>query len=150
MDVKLGCRTFLEDQVTDPKLRTDLLEKMMKLDPQYATEEERTQGKCSKLRYMQLREKTSTTASLHFRIEGVMLAGDPVKDVDFKKLNDRPAASDAIHMFVSRKITHSAIPKVSRLVNTTFYHLVISCFRVSLSFFSLFFLSSLILSLSSL
>ena len=41
MDVKVGIRTFLEDEVTNPKLRQDLLKKMDKLDANAATDEER-------------------------------------------------------------------------------------------------------------
>lgn len=60
MDVKMGCRTFLEEQVTEPKLRADLFEKMIKLDPDYPTSHERAEGKCTKLRYMQLREQVQS------------------------------------------------------------------------------------------
>ena len=41
MDIKVGIRTFLEDEVSNPKLRPDLLKKMDKLDPSAATAEER-------------------------------------------------------------------------------------------------------------
>lgn len=40
----MGVRTFLESEVAKTKLRKDLLEKMMKLDPNEPTEEERLNG----------------------------------------------------------------------------------------------------------
>ena len=42
MDIKIGMRTFLEDEVSNPKLRADLLGKMDKLDSTAATVEERS------------------------------------------------------------------------------------------------------------
>ena len=41
MDIKIGSRTFLEDEVSNQKLRPDMLKKMDKQDPNEATEEER-------------------------------------------------------------------------------------------------------------
>ena len=41
MDVKIGTRTFLEDEVSNPKVRADLLAKMDKLDSGAATAAER-------------------------------------------------------------------------------------------------------------
>ena len=89
MDIKLGTRTFLEDEVNNPDVRSDLLKKMDKLDSTAATEMEREsvrrrpcrapgpayahaarsvppQGGITKLRYMQFRERTSTSSTLGF------------------------------------------------------------------------------------
>jgi len=74
MDIKLGTRTFLEDEVKNPKVRADLLGKMDKLDPKAATEAEREAGGITKLRYMQFREQTSTSSTLGFRLEGLTVA----------------------------------------------------------------------------
>ena len=41
MDVKVGIRTFLEDEVTNQKIREDLLKKMDKIDKSAATAAER-------------------------------------------------------------------------------------------------------------
>ena len=59
MDIKIGVRTFLEDEVSNPKVREDLLKKMDKLDGTAATAEEREKvcaaaagpatGPCSRL-----------------------------------------------------------------------------------------------------
>jgi len=71
MDIKMGIRTFLEDEVSNPKLRPDLLKKMDKLDSSAATAEERENGGITKLRYMQFREQMSTSSILGFRLEGL-------------------------------------------------------------------------------
>ena len=46
----MGVRTFLESEVTKTTKRKDLLEKMMKLDPNEPTAEEKEHG-ITKLRY---------------------------------------------------------------------------------------------------
>ena len=44
---------------------------MVAVDPSEPTEEENASCSCTKQRYMQFREKMSSTASLGFRIEGI-------------------------------------------------------------------------------
>ncbi|EFP11476.1 CRE-LFE-2 protein [Caenorhabditis remanei] len=69
MDIKIGTRTFLESEVSNTKKRADLYEKMVAIDNDEPTEEERKAGAITKLRYMQFRERESSTAQLGFRIE---------------------------------------------------------------------------------
>lgn len=69
MDIKVGTRTFLESEVSNTKKRTDLFDKMVAIDNDEPTEEERKCGAITKLRYMQFRERESSTAQLGFRIE---------------------------------------------------------------------------------
>ncbi|UMM12286.1 hypothetical protein L5515_001144 [Caenorhabditis briggsae] len=69
MDIKIGTRTFLESEVSNTKKRADLYEKMVTIDNDEPTEEERKCGAITKLRYMQFRERESSTAQLGFRIE---------------------------------------------------------------------------------
>ncbi|PAA80091.1 hypothetical protein BOX15_Mlig012172g2 [Macrostomum lignano] len=71
MDVKMGCRTFLESDTANPELRPDLYKKMTAVDPNQPTEEERRAGAITKLRYMLFREQESTTVSLGFRLEAI-------------------------------------------------------------------------------
>lgn len=85
MDIKMGVRTFLESEVSNKKTRKDLLQKMLKLDPNEPTEEEKEVG-ITKLRYMTYREKVSSSRTLGFRIEGIKLAGqEPMNDFKTKQ-----------------------------------------------------------------
>lgn len=77
MDIKMGTRTFLEDEVSNARARTDLYEKMVRLDPKAPTEAEHAARAVTKLRYMQFREQRSSSAEQGFRIEAVKLPGEP-------------------------------------------------------------------------
>ncbi|KFD57023.1 hypothetical protein M513_02280 [Trichuris suis] len=71
MDIKMGTRTFLESEVKNPIKRHDLYEKMVLIDPNEPTAEEHAEEAITKLRYMQFRERESSTAQFGFRIEAV-------------------------------------------------------------------------------
>lgn len=78
MDCKVGVRTYLEEELSKakekPKLRKDMYEKMIQIDPIAPTEEEHRAKGVTKPRYMVWRETISSTATLGFRIEvGVAL-----------------------------------------------------------------------------
>ena len=64
MDIKIGTRTFLESEVKNPVLRRDLYEKMIELDPDAPTPDEREQQAITKLRYMQLENKKAQQPNL--------------------------------------------------------------------------------------
>ena len=49
----------------------DLFQKMVEIDPNEPTEEEKREEGVTKPRYMRWREQLSSTASLGFRIEGI-------------------------------------------------------------------------------
>ena len=51
-------RTFLESEVTNTALRKDLYDKMVALDPNAPTPEERMSQSITKLRYMQVHHHT--------------------------------------------------------------------------------------------
>ncbi|KAK7112454.1 hypothetical protein V1264_011907 [Littorina saxatilis] len=75
MDIKMGKRTFLELEVKNPVLRKDLYDKMVMIDPDAPTEEEKKQEAITKLRYMQFREQENSTADLGFR--KIRMSGQP-------------------------------------------------------------------------
>jgi len=75
MDCKLGCRSFSEKEVTDAKPRADLYEKLLKLNPDLLTEDERKLGAIAKHKYMAMRDALSSTSTLGFRIDGICSYG---------------------------------------------------------------------------
>ncbi|XP_037959782.1 inositol-trisphosphate 3-kinase homolog [Teleopsis dalmanni] len=82
MDIKMGCRTFLESEVTNKTIRPDLYQKMIAVDPYAPTAEEREAQAITKLRYMTFRESKSSSQTKGFRIEAIRLRGrSPVKDL---------------------------------------------------------------------
>uniref|UniRef100_F6UPL7 Kinase n=1 Tax=Ornithorhynchus anatinus TaxID=9258 RepID=F6UPL7_ORNAN len=87
MDCKMGSRTYLEEELEKarekPRLRRDMYEKMVAVDPGAPTAQEHAQGAVTKPRYMQWRETLSSTATLGFRIEGVRKA-DGTCNTNFK------------------------------------------------------------------
>uniref|UniRef100_A0A1A8CW74 Kinase n=1 Tax=Nothobranchius kadleci TaxID=1051664 RepID=A0A1A8CW74_NOTKA len=92
MDCKMGSRTYLEEELTkarsSPCLRKDMFEKMMSVDPEAPTLQERAEQGVIKLRYMQWRESLSSTKNLGFRIEGVMKC-DGQRRKNFKKTKQK-------------------------------------------------------------
>jgi 1D-myo-inositol-triphosphate 3-kinase len=73
MDVKIGVRTFLEDEKDDKetKPRNDLYKKLLDISPDDLTPEENELKAITKKRYMQWRENSSSSSSLGFRIEAI-------------------------------------------------------------------------------
>ncbi|XP_043265218.1 uncharacterized protein LOC122404910 isoform X2 [Colletes gigas] len=96
MDCKVGVRTYLESELAKakerPKLRKDMYEKMVQVDPTAPSAEERRVQGVTKPRYMVWRETISSTATLGFRVEGIKLAhGGSSKD--FKTTRTREQES---------------------------------------------------------
>ena len=93
MDCKIGIRTYLEDELAKarekPKLRKDMYEKMVAVDPNAPTEEEHRLKGVTKPRYMVWRETISSTATLGFRIEGIKKDGNSSKDFKTTSTKDQ-------------------------------------------------------------
>eukprot|EP00069_Balaena_mysticetus_P003323 bmy_16507T0 len=102
MDCKMGVRTYLEEELTKarkkPSLRKDMYQKMIEVDPEAPTEEEKDQRAVTKPRYMQWRETISSTATLGFRIEGIKKEDGSVNR-DFKKTKTREQVIEAFREF---------------------------------------------------
>ncbi|CAD1479665.1 unnamed protein product [Heterotrigona itama] len=112
MDCKVGVRTYLESELAKakerPKLRKDMYEKMVQVDPSAPSAEERRVQGVTKPRYMVWRETISSTATLGFRVEGIKLAhGGSSKD--FKTTRTREQVTEALRRFVEG-YSH-AVPK---------------------------------------
>lgn len=103
MDCKVGVRTYLESELAKakerPKLRKDMYDKMIQVDPTAPNTEERRLQAVTKPRYMVWRETISSTATLGFRVEGIKLShGNSSKD--FKTTRSREQVTETIKRFV--------------------------------------------------
>lgn len=103
MDIKVGIRTYLEDELAKAKekckLRKDMYEKMIHVDPNEPTEEEHLQKAVTKPRYMIWRETISSTATLGFRIEGIK-DSDGISRRDFKTIKTKEQVLKELSKFV--------------------------------------------------
>ncbi|XP_052813250.1 inositol-trisphosphate 3-kinase homolog [Mya arenaria] len=99
MDIKMGTRTFLEAEVMNSTQRKDLYDKMVALDPDAPTAEEKRLQSITKLRYMQFREQESSTADYGFRIEAVRISGEP-PTTNLKRVKTKEQIHDVLSRFV--------------------------------------------------
>ncbi|XP_075233359.1 inositol-trisphosphate 3-kinase B-like isoform X1 [Lycorma delicatula] len=104
MDCKVGVRTYLEEELAKakekPKLRKDMYEKMIQIDPNAPTDEEHRLKGVTKPRYMVWRETISSTATLGFRIEGIKKS-DGKSSKDFKTTKTREQILECFADFTS-------------------------------------------------
>lgn len=108
MDIKMGCRTYLEEELAKarekPTLRKDMYQKMVDVDPSAPTTEEHSQKGITKPRYMQWRDDISSTTELGFRIEGIRKSdGSQVKN--FKKTKDKASVKQCLKQYVEENPT---------------------------------------------
>ncbi|CAN9501717.1 unnamed protein product [Ophioblennius macclurei] len=103
MDCKMGSRTYLEKELMlareRPQPRHDMYEKMVAVDPEAPTVQERAQQAVLKTRYMQWRETLSSTATLGFRIEGFRKSNGECH-TNFKRTKSREQVVEAFYDFV--------------------------------------------------
>ncbi|KAL4647362.1 inositol-trisphosphate 3-kinase C [Arapaima gigas] len=120
MDCKMGSRTYLEEELLKarerPRLRKDMYEKMVAVDPEAPSAEEHAQQAVLKPRYMQWRETLSSTAMLGFRIEGIKKA-DGTCSTNFKKTKHREQVMQALEDFVegNTKVLRSYLQRLQEL-----------------------------------
>ncbi|CAJ1064211.1 inositol-trisphosphate 3-kinase C [Xyrichtys novacula] len=108
MDCKMGTRTYLEEDLViareRPQPRKDMYEKMVAVDPEAPTVQERAQQAVLKTRYMQWRETLSSTTTLGFRIEGFKKANEECH-TNFKRTKSREQVMEALENFVNSNPT---------------------------------------------
>ncbi|XP_048259872.1 inositol-trisphosphate 3-kinase B-like isoform X3 [Haliotis rufescens] len=108
MDIKMGCRTYLEEELekarSKPTLRKDMYKKMTEVDPNAPTPEEREKEGVTKARYLQWRDEMSSSVSLGFRIEGIKRS-DGSSSKDFKKTKTREHVLEKLKTFVGENMT---------------------------------------------
>lgn len=106
MDVKMGCRTYHEEDLNralrETKLRPDMYDKMIEIDQNEPTSEERLLKAITKPRYMIWRETISSTANLAFRIEAMRLK-DGTIDKDFKTTKSEDQITKAFIRYASNR-----------------------------------------------
>eukprot|EP01147_Barroeca_monosierra_P000282 gene282-3654_t len=129
MDVKMGVRTFQEGEINKTKRRMDLLQKMIKLDPNGPSEEEMQLG-ITKARYMIFRERLSSTNTLGLRIEAIKRCGEKPKN-DFQKVKDKDEIQRLLKMYLPddselrRTVLSNILDKMSilreKLVDSEFF-----------------------------
>uniref|UniRef100_UPI0037E9829E inositol-trisphosphate 3-kinase A n=1 Tax=Semicossyphus pulcher TaxID=241346 RepID=UPI0037E9829E len=130
MDCKMGVRTFQEEELikarTKASLRSDMYQKMVISDPSAPSAEEHAQKAVTKLRYLQWRDTTSSTSTLGFRIEGIMMEDGSVQR-DFRKIFTSTQATEALLYFTRShldilKAYHSRLLSLSdALRNSLFF-----------------------------
>lgn len=101
MDIKMGTRTFLEQEASSPTQRSDLYEKMIRVDPSEPTAEEHACKSVTKLRYMTFRESRSSSSLQGFRIEGV-----EVSTCVACRTTQISTACHAVTQFVTESVFH--------------------------------------------
>ncbi|XP_056118908.1 inositol-trisphosphate 3-kinase C [Rhinichthys klamathensis goyatoka] len=107
MDCKMGSRTYLEEELEKarecPQPRKDMYEKMIAVEPNAPTADERARQAVLKTRYMQWRETLSSTATLGFRIEGIKKS-DGTCNTNFKRTKYKDEVIQTLEDFVDNNM----------------------------------------------
>ncbi|KAK7140973.1 hypothetical protein R3I93_015197 [Phoxinus phoxinus] len=107
MDCKMGVRTYQEEEIfkarTNASVRSDMYQKMVKVDPAAPTAEEHAQKGVTKLRYLQWRDDSSSTSSLGFRIEGIVIGNGKVLR-DFYKTHTEAQVTETLLSFTKSQV----------------------------------------------
>lgn len=97
MDVKMGVRTFAAKEISNNKPRSDLYEKMICEDMSAPTPKEHESQAISKYRYLDWRDRISSSRDLGFRIEAQTSKGKSRKD--FKSVRNQSEVANVMTMF---------------------------------------------------
>lgn len=132
MDIKMGSRTYLEEELVKAKskgcLRKDMYEKMIAVDPNEPTEQEHNQKAITKPRYMQWREKLSSSATLGFRIEGIKMTGSEHPKKDYKTTRSQEEVCKCLSDFIGgnsviKEKIHERLLEIRRgIEESEFFH----------------------------
>lgn len=116
MDIKLGTRTFLESEVKNQTLRTDLYNKMILIDPNAPNTEERKQKALTKLRYMQFREQQSSSAQLGFRIDAIRMSGE-FPNSNLQKIQNKDQIYSVLKSFLNshKEVSHALCQRLKEM-----------------------------------
>ncbi|XP_036934048.1 inositol-trisphosphate 3-kinase A [Acanthopagrus latus] len=129
MDCKMGVRTYQEEELIKARikapLRSDMYQKMVKVDPSAPSAEEHAQKAVTKWRYLQWRDTTSSTSTLGFRIEGVMMEDGSVQR-DFRKILSLTQVTEALLYFTRSQLEilkayHSRLLALSDALKTSVF-----------------------------
>ncbi|KAM7000064.1 inositol-trisphosphate 3-kinase A-like isoform 2-T2 [Tautogolabrus adspersus] len=130
MDCKMGVRTFQVEEFFTARakasMRSDMYQKMVNIDPSAPSAEEHAQKAVTKLRYLQWRDTSSSTSTLGFRIEGIMMDDGSIQR-DFRNIQTLAQATEALLFFTRShldilKAYHSRLLDLSEaLKNSLFF-----------------------------
>ncbi|XP_065815157.1 inositol-trisphosphate 3-kinase B isoform X3 [Labrus bergylta] len=107
-------------------MRSDMYQKMVNIDPSAPSAEEHAQKAVTKLRYLQWRDTTSSSSTLGFRIEGIMMDDGSIQR-DFRNIRTLAQATEALLFFTRShldilKAYHSRLLALSEaLKNSLFF-----------------------------
>lgn len=96
MDCKIGTRSFTEAEVASTKVRQDLYQRAIALDPNFPTKEEAEMQACTKYRWMSFNDQLTTLSDLGFRIDGLTNSRGKLSKSEL----DRPRSFTEIARFV--------------------------------------------------
>merc|ERR1719312_2297947 len=101
----MGVRTFLTGETAVSKPRCDLYEKMVSEDPLAPTALEHQQLAVTKYRYLDWRDRVSSSRQLGFRIEATTMKGKSTKD--FKSVRTEDQVEKILTQFCGKENTVS-------------------------------------------
>lgn len=116
-------RTYQEEELIKARkkapVRCDMYQKMVKIDPAALSAEEHAQRGVTKWRYLQWRDTTSSTSTLGFRIEGIMVGKHTAQYQRLSELSDRShCATSMLLLFSVSQMEDGSIQRDFRKIQT--------------------------------